>query len=97
VIGYILEAIFESLVFGLTKKKRKNEEWAGILEAKRLKSYSLAKQAHVLVFRKEDGKKIKFRVSAEDFAQYEKGKRYLKRQGEYLPDPGTAFDVSPGF
>jgi len=96
-IVYVLEAIFWYLVFALTKQKRKNEEWAGILEEKRQKSYSLAKQFHILVFRKEDGKKVKFRVKAEDFARYEKGKRYLKRPGEFLPDPGTAFDVSGRF
>ncbi len=96
-IFYILEAIFGYLVLVLTKQKRKNEEWAGILEEKRQKSYSLAKQFHVLVFRKEDGKKVKFRVKAEDFERYEKGKRYLKRAGEFLPDPATAFDVSGGF
>jgi hypothetical protein len=96
-IVYILEAIFAYLIFALTKQKRKNEEWAGILEEKRQKSYSLAKQFHILVFRKEDGKKVKFRVKAEDYDRYEKGKRYFKREGEFLPDPATAFDVSSGF
>jgi hypothetical protein len=96
-IVYILEAIFWYLVFALTKQKRKNEEWAGILEDKRLKSSSIAKHFHILVFRKEDGKKVKFRVKAEDFARYEQGKRYLKRSGEFLPDPGTTFDVSGRF
>ncbi len=96
-IVYILEAIFWYLVFALTKQKRKSEEWAGILEEKRQKGYSLAKRFHILVFRKEDGKKVKYRVKAEDFARYEKGKRYLKREGDFLPDPTTAFDVSSGF
>jgi hypothetical protein len=89
-IGSLFYEILEFIVFWLSKQKRKKEEWLGVLKEKRVKGgYSISKQRHELIFRKEDGKKVKIKVDKEVYALYEQGKRYLKRSGEFLPDPAT--------
>jgi hypothetical protein len=96
-LGYFWADAFECVLAFLVRRKRKNEEWNGILEDKKIRSgYSLAKQRHVLVFRKEDGKKIKIRAGTAEYERYEKGKRYHKRSGELLPDPVTGMPAPPG-
>lgn len=90
-IGSFFHEILESIVLWLTKRKRKKEEWLGVLKEKKEKKGLLSgsRQRHELIFKKEDGKKIKIKVGEEAYALYEKGKRYLKRSGDLLPDPAT--------
>jgi len=89
-IGSFFYEILEFIILWLTRQKRKKEEWLGVLQEKKVKgAYSLSKLRHELIFRKEDGKKIKIKVDEEASSLYEKGKRYLKRSGELLPDPAT--------
>jgi hypothetical protein len=70
------------------RKKRKKEEWYGVVEEKRVEGdYSLKKHKYAVVFRTGEGQKRKMKMSEEFFNKYEKGKQYHKRSGEDFPDP----------
>lgn len=87
-IADLIELVVELFIPALRKKKKRDEEWYGVVEDKHTKSdYSVAKCNCVVVFRKDDGTKQKFKVSEADFHSFEKGKRYLKKAGEDIPVP----------
>lgn len=95
-ISYLVDEIIDFFFFWLIKRKKKKAEWLGVLEDKRKKDdFTLSRQKYQLIFRREDGKKIKFNVDEDDFSSYEKGKRYLKKSGEFLPDPASGVET-PG-
>ena len=88
----MIDDIIELLIFAIfpyfKRKKRKEEEWYGVVEEKRTEGdYSLKKHRCAVVFRTGEGQKRKFRMSEELFNKYEKGKQYHKRSGEDYPDP----------
>jgi hypothetical protein len=88
----MLDAILEFLIYAIfpyfKKKKRKKEEWYGVVEEKRVEGdYSLKKHMHVVIFRTNEGLKRKMKMSEELFNKYEKGKQYRKQSGEDYPDP----------
>ena len=87
----MIDAILEFLIYAifpyLKKKKRKKEEWYGIVEEKKIEGdYSLKKHRYAVVFRTSEDKKRKLHVSEALFNQYEKGKQYRKRSGEDFPE-----------
>ena len=84
----ILELIVYAIFPYFKRKKRKKEEWYGVVEEKRVEGdYSLKKQPHVVIFRTSEGLKRKMKMSEDLFRKYEKGKQYHKRKGEEYPEP----------
>lgn len=84
----IIELILYLLIPGYRRKKKREEEWIGVVEEKRVKSdYSLAKYKCIVIFRRDDGLQAKLEVSEQDFNQYEVGKRYQKQKGKDFPVP----------
>jgi succinate dehydrogenase/fumarate reductase flavoprotein subunit len=84
----ILELIVYAIFPYFKRKKRKKEEWYGVVEEKRVEGdYSLKKQPHVVIFRTSEGLKRKMKMKEELFHRYEKGKQYRKRKGEEYPEP----------
>ena len=88
----MLDAILEFFLYAIfpyfKRKKRKKEEWYGVVEENRIEGdYSLKKQKYAVVFRTSEGQKRKFHMNEELFNKYEKGKQYHKRSGEDYPNP----------
>jgi hypothetical protein len=88
----MIDDIIELLIYAIfpyfKRKKRKKEEWFGVVEEKRIEGdYSLKKHRHAVVFRTSEGQKRKFHVSEELFNKYEEGKQYRKKSGEVYPEP----------
>ncbi len=88
----MIDAIIEFLIYAVfpyyKRKKKGKGEWHGVVEEKKVKGdYSLGKYKLSVVFRTDEGQKIKMDMSEELFNKYEKGKRYHKRSGEDYPDP----------
>ena len=88
----MFDAIWEFLIYAIfpyfKRKKRKKEEWYGVVEEKRIEGdFSLKKHTHVVIFRTGEGQKRKMKMSEELFNTYEEGKQYHKRSGEDYPDP----------
>jgi hypothetical protein len=82
----IIELILYLLLPGFRRKKKRDEEWTGVVEEKRVKSdYSLAKYKCIVIFRRDDGLQAKLDVTEQDFNRFEVGKRYQKRKGDDLP------------
>lgn len=88
----MFDALFEFIIYAVfpyfKRKKRRKEEWFGVVEEKRTEGdYSLKKHKHTVIFRTSEGQKRKFYMKEAEFNQYEKGKQYHKRSGEDLPGP----------
>jgi hypothetical protein len=84
----ILELFIYAIFPYFKKKKRRGEDWFGVVEEKRIEGdLSLKKHRHVVVFRTSEGFKRKMKVSEELFNKYEKGKQYHKKSGKDYPDP----------
>lgn len=88
----MFDAILEFLIYAIfpyfKRKKRRKEEWFGVVEDKKTEGdYSVKKHKNVVVFRTSEGQKRKFRVSEELFNKYEKEQQYRKRSGEDFPEP----------
>jgi len=86
----MLDAVFEFIIYAIfpyfKKKKRRKEDWYGVVEEKKTEGdYSLKKHKHAVIFRTSEGQKRKFYMREELFSKYEKGKQYHKRSGEDLP------------
>jgi hypothetical protein len=79
-------------LFPWPKRKRdRQQEWSGTVEAKR--AWTLSEHAYLVIFRTGDGEKKKVRMDKkEDFDSYEKGRRYIKRAGRDLPEPNGALN-----
>lgn len=83
-IEFLINMIFPSR----RRKKKREEDWYGVVEEKMMKSdYSVAKYRCSVVFRAEDGRRIKMKVDDELFNRFEKGVRYHKKKGEDFPEP----------
>jgi len=81
----ILGGLLDLLPFSRRKSDRRTE-WSGTVEAK--KTLTLSKQAYLVIFRTDDGRRKKVRLDRkEDFESYEQGRKYIKRANQYLPDP----------
>ena len=94
-IADLIELVVELFIPAFRKKKKREEEWYGVVEDKLIKSdFSVAKYNCVVVFRRDDGSKRKFKVSEADFHSLEKSKRYYKQAGEKLPAPAPKDSVS---
>lgn len=69
--------------------KKKNESWEGVLENKKLNSYTddegFTKETCTLIFKTTDGKKKKINLNKQGFDKFEKNKTYIKSKGEFLP------------
>jgi len=83
----LIEFLINMILPSRRRKKKREEEWYGVVEEKRMKSdYSVAKYRCFVIFRTEDGRRIKMKLTEELFSRYEKGRRYHKRRGEDFPD-----------
>jgi hypothetical protein len=86
----IIELILYLLIPGFRRKKKRDEEWTGVVEEKRVMSdYSVAKYKCIVIFRRDDGMQTKLEVDEQDFILYEVGKRYQKQKGQDFPVPIT--------
>ena len=69
----------------LRRKRDRLKKWTGTVVAK--KTRALSKQAYLVIFRTDEGKRRKFRFERkEDFDLYGEGRRYVKKEGDDLPD-----------
>jgi len=87
----MIDTIIEFLVYAIfpyfKRKKRKKEEWYGVVEEKKIEGdFSLKKHKYAVVFRTGEGQKRKMKMSEELYNKYEKGKQYHKQSGEDFPD-----------
>ena len=88
----MVDTIIELLIYAVfpyyKRKKMRAEEWHGVVEEKNVKGdYSLGKYRLFVVFRTDEGQKIKMKMSEEQFGKYELRMRYHKKKGEDFPDP----------
>lgn len=84
----MIDTIIEFLLYAAFRKKKRRKEWHGVCEEKKvIGDYSLGKYKLSVVFRTDEGQKIKMVMSEELFNKYERRKRYHKRSGEDFPDP----------
>lgn len=87
-IDTLIELIIYAIFPFYKRKKKRAEEWYGFVEEKIVKGdYSLGKYKLYIVFRTDDGQRIKMPVREELFSRYEQGKRYHKKKGEDFPEP----------
>jgi len=86
-LDFLLEFLVYAIFPHFKRKKRKKEEWYGVVEEKRIEGdFSLKKHMHVVIFRTSEGQKRKMKMSEELFNKFEKGKQYRKRSGEDYPE-----------
>lgn len=72
----------------LQNKKRRKEDWYGVVEKKKTKTdFSVSRFACYVIFKKDDGSLAKIHVDEDEFNLYEIGKMYHKKEGEDLPVP----------
>lgn len=91
--SFILDILDILIVFfPWSKRKRdRQEEWSGTVEAKR--TWTLSEHAYLVIFRTDDGKKKRVRMDGKEvFDIYEEGRRYFKRAGRDLPEPNDALN-----
>ena len=87
-LDFFLELFVYTVFPYFKRKKRRQEEWYGVVEEKRIEGdFSLKKHMHVVIFRTSEGQKRKMKMGEELFNKYEKGQQYHKRSGEDFPDP----------
>jgi hypothetical protein len=87
-LDFLLEFIVYAIFPYFKRKKRRQEEWYGVVEEKRIEGdFSLKKHKNVVIFRTGEGQKRKIKMSEELFQKYEEGKQYHKLRGEDYPDP----------
>jgi hypothetical protein len=88
-MGSLILEVLDNLLALFPRSRRKSDrrkEWSGTVEAKR--TWSLSEHGYLVIFRTDEGQRKKGRMdSKEDFDIYEEGRRYIKRAGQYLPDP----------
>lgn len=85
-----VDLIVELFWIRFKRNRIKRQEWHGTVEKKKNpRGHSLAKYGSVVYFRKEDGRRTKLKMTKDDSALYQEGKRYHKASGEDLPDPAT--------
>lgn len=90
-IGGIIDLIVEFFWIRFKRGRIRRQEWHGTVKRKKApRGHSLAKYGSAVYFRKEDGRRIKLKMTKADSALYHEGKTYHKRSGEDLPDPETA-------
>ena len=86
-IDLLLELFVYAIFPYFKRKKRRQEEWFGVVEEKRIEGdFSLKKHKNIVIFRTSEGQKRKMKMSEELFQKYEEGKQYHKRSGEDYPD-----------
>jgi hypothetical protein len=86
ILSFLADLLSLSPGFGwLKKRKDRNKEWSGTVEAKR--TAALSRHAFFVIFRTDDGQRKKLRLDRrEDFDLYAEGRRYTKKKGQDLPD-----------
>ena len=79
------------LLFQIKRKWEIPKEWSGTVEKKKEDMIpALSRYRYIVVFRTEEGKRKKLRMGKTDFDSYQEGRRYIKKAGQYLPDPHSA-------
>jgi hypothetical protein len=80
----VLDNLLVLLPWSMRKRDRRREG-TGTVDSK--KTWTLSKQAYLVIFRTDDGKMKRVRMDRkEDFDIYEEGRRYAKKAGQGLPD-----------
>ena len=90
-LDFIFYFLSDFLPFLLKRKWEIRQEWSGTVEKKRARvSCSVSRYGYTVVFLTEEGKSKKLQMGKADFDLYQEGRRYTKRDGDYLPDPHSA-------
>ena len=85
-VSTIILVIVVTVILTLKSKKEKDSYWKGELIKKRdITDEDNENHVYKLIFRKENGKKIKVSVSEENFNKAKVGDKYEKAKGEYIP------------
>lgn len=88
IIGIIIIGAGLVIWLFLAESKKKNDEWEGTLEDKKVNKYfhrGEEKKDHLLFFKTDSGKKITYSANADIYDTFEKGDRARKQKGEYYP------------
>ena len=84
----IIEGIFDFFLIIFGRKRRRNDEWDGMVVDKKTKGdYSAGKYKCYDVFKTDEGKLKKIKMDETEFLKYELHKRYHKPSGNSLPMP----------
>ncbi len=85
-IAEIIEFLIYAILPYYKRKKRREEEWHGIVDEKLVKrGLFFLSENHYVVFVTSEGRKIRMKLSEQEFLRFEKGIRYFKKRGEDLP------------
>ena len=86
IISTIILVLFLIVFFSLKSKKEKDSSWKGeLIKKKDISDEENENHIYTLVFKTDDGKKAKARVSEEFYNQTNVGERFEKIKGEYSP------------
>jgi hypothetical protein len=86
IIITIVLVIGVTVIFTLKSKKEKDSSWKGELVKKRTMTDEDGDvYAYKLIFKTDEGKKAKVKVNEEMYNQAQKGERYEKIKGDYIP------------
>lgn len=69
--------------------KKKNSAWTGVLADKKKKTHTddqgFTNDTYELIFKTDEGKKVKFKVHKKAYDEYIVGEKYVKVKGDYVP------------
>ncbi len=86
IISTILLVLFLIVFFSLKSKREKDSYWKGeLIKKKDIFDEDNENHMYTLVFKTDEGKKAKARVSEEFYNQANVGERFEKIKGEYVP------------
>jgi len=86
IIITIFLVIGVTIFFTMKSRKEKDSSWKGELIKKRtMTDEDGDTYGYKLIFKKEDGKKAKVKVSEEMYNQAQVGEKYEKISGDYIP------------
>lgn len=83
--------VVATLLFSVYSWRQRQKTWIGTVEDKKVKKTSdedgFNHESYTVIFRAEDGKKIKLTVASQaGMDLFEMGKRYQKKAGSYTPE-----------
>ena len=86
IISTILLVLFLIVFFSLKSKREKDSSWKGeLIKKKDISDEENENHVYLLIFKTEEGKKAKTRVSEEFYNKANVGERFEKIKGEYSP------------
>jgi hypothetical protein len=76
------------IVLPVKRKLDLSKEWSGTVERKGVFPIpTLSKYRYFVVFRTNNDNRKKLKMKKADFDRYHEGWRYIKKEGESLPEP----------